>query len=129
MSKHEDRYQAWSDTAFQSWADGNSDIQEFLWAEDATRLSIHPFDESDTTRGRSAIMERFNQWKVSDAKMLKNEILSSGPDYGIGNARAEWQEKDGKIWACDWIYKITLDSNDQCTSYQEWNVVHSKEAE
>ena len=129
MTKSDDRYQARSDAAFQSWADGDSAIQESLWAEDATRLSVHPFDKSETALGRTAIMTKFNEWKVSGAQMLKNEILSSGLDYGIGNARAEWKEKDGKIWACDWIYKITLDSNDQCTSYQEWNVVQSKEAE
>lgn len=129
MNKSDDRYQVWSDAAFQSWADGDVDAQGALWAENATRQAIHPFDESQILRGREAIIEGYSQWKPTDVRILKNEILSSSPDYGIGNARAEWVEDDGKIWACDWIYKITLDAHDLCTSYQEWNVVRSKEVE
>lgn len=128
MTKGKDRYQKWSDAAFQSWANGDSATAESLWAENATRLAVDPFDENEPLRGRTTIIETLKAWKVSDAKILKNKILCSNSDYGIGNARAQWKGQDGKIWACDFIYKITLDSNEQCTSYQEWNVVGSKES-
>ena len=128
MNKTNDRFQTWSDAAFTAWRNGDSDAHLSLWAEDATHLAINPFDESEPLRGRSAIVKDFDGWSAIEGKqLLKNEILSSGTEHGIGNARASWKGKDGKTWACDWIYLVNLDSNDMCTSYQEWNVVRSRE--
>lgn len=128
MNKGDNRYQKISDAMFQSWTKGDSVTAESLWAENATRLAVDPFDQNEPLRGRAAIIEALEAWKDSHAKILKNKILCSNSDYGIGNARAQWKGQDGNIWACDFIYKITLDSNDQCVAYQEWNVVRSKES-
>lgn len=33
---------------------------------------------------------------------------------------------DGNEWAADFIYMISLDEDDRCVSYKEWNVVGSR---
>lgn len=118
MIQNDDRYQAWSDTAFQSWTDGDSAAMESLWAEDATRLSIDPFDENEPLRGRATIIKSLEAWKGSDPKLLKNMILSSDSDYGIGNARAQWKGQDGRRQCSLTIFGdeiITLKSNANMT--------------
>ncbi|MEJ2350161.1 MAG: hypothetical protein P8Y03_10285 [Anaerolineales bacterium] len=66
---------------------------------------------------------------IRNARLLKNEILSSSAERGIGNARVSWTDGDGKTWACDFIYEITLDSSGRCNFYKEWNVIRSKDGQ
>ncbi|NIP50369.1 MAG: nuclear transport factor 2 family protein [Gammaproteobacteria bacterium] len=128
MTQNNNRYQKWSDAAFQAWVNQDVDATEALWAEDATRQSMDSFDESAPLRGRAAIIEALTSWGDAQPKILKNRILCFNSEYGIGNARAEWVGQDTRLWRCDFIYKIALNSKGQCTSYLEWNVIRSKES-
>lgn len=58
---------------------------------------------------------------------MKNELLSATEEKGIGNAVVRWTGGDEQEWACNYIYVITLDENNRCVSYTEWNVVKARE--
>ncbi len=128
MAKNIDRYKSWFDGGSQSISAGDVDTYVSFWADGCTYLAVDPFDESETVHGLTGIRQLAEAWSTnaSDFRLLKSEILSAGPERGIGNARVTWTDKGGKTWACDFIFQVTLDSSDRCTSYKEWNVVRSK---
>lgn len=127
MMDLEKRYKAWSEAMLKTAIHGDVDAQVSIWAEDCTRTAIDAFGEHDMIQGRDAIREAAKSWASwKDLRILKNEILSAGEEKGIGNAVVRWTGGDGKEWSCDFIYMITLDKNDRCVSYTEWNVVKPK---
>lgn len=127
MNQSDNPYQKWSDASFQAWVNQDAVAAEALWAENATRQAMDPFDKNEPLRGRAGILEMLSAWKDSEPRILKNRILCFNAEFGIGNARAQWKGQDGAIWRCDFIYQITLNAKGQCTSYLEWNVVRSKD--
>jgi len=126
-TKPENRYLAWSQAVFQAFTDGDTEGQLAHWAENCTRTAIDPFGEHHVVKGKDAILELAEIWAtVNDMRLLKNEILSVSDERGIGNANVRWTGKDGEEYACNFIYIITLDEEDKCTNYTEWNVVRSR---
>jgi hypothetical protein len=130
MKNQKARYQAWSDSIMQAWSEGDTSSIDNLWAEKCTRTSIDAFTDHDTISGRDDLRDLLIRWAsgMKNPRLLKNEILSASEEKGIGNAKVGWTTGDGKEWACDFIYLISLDENDRCVSYTEWNVVQSREA-
>lgn len=134
MTKLEERYKAWSESSFKAFLEGDVDAQVSLWAEDCTRTAIESFGEHHTIQGREAIRKEAEGWAAGAAgsenlRLLKNERLSATEEKGIGNAVVRWTGRDGKEWACNFIYMITLADEGHCKSYTEWNVVNAREAQ
>ena len=129
MTKLEERYKAWSEASEKAFLKGDVDAQVSLWAEDCTRTAIDAFGDHHTIQGREAIRISAEGWAkgFTNPKLLKNELLSATEERGIGNADVRWTGSDGKEWACNYIYMITLDEQGRCVSYTEWNVVKSRE--
>jgi len=63
-----------------------------------------------------------NQWQYKK----KDTRLGTS---GILRAWVSWTDKDGQQWACNYINIVSLDENDKCTKYMEWNVADVKEKE
>ena len=128
MTKQEERYLAWSNALFGGLLDGDVDAQVALWAEDCTHTEIDAFGEHHTVQGRAAIRKLAEDWVTwKNFRVLKDEVLIASEEKGVGNAVVRWTSSDGKEMSCDHIYMITLDSDDRCVSYTEWNVVRAKE--
>lgn len=127
MTNLEKRYKTLSEAMFKTFVEGDVEAQVSLWAEGCTRTSIDAFGEHSVIQGQDAIREAAKGWASwKDLRLLKNEILSTSEEKGIGNAVVRWTGSDGREWSCDFIYVITLDENDRCVSYIEWNVVKPK---
>lgn len=127
MTSNEDRYKNFMDVLLQALSDDDVDAWEAGWADDCTHQEIDPFDEGPYLRGRAAMRKLGESYVGKGFRVLKNEMLSSDAERGIGNARVTWTGTDGRQRACDFIYRITLDADDRCTSYEEWNVVRAKD--
>ena len=130
MTKLEERYKAWTDAESQALIKGDVDALVSLWAQDCRHTAIDAFGEHHTIQGREAIRKAAEGWvnDLSNPRLLKNVLLSASDEKGIGNAEVRWTGSDGKEWACNYIYMISLDEQDRCVSYTEWNVVKSREA-
>ncbi len=129
MTNQEERYQAWAEASFKTFVEGDVDAQVSLWAEDCTHTAIDAFGQHATRRGKAAVREAAEGWAsgMHRPRLLKNELLSASEERGIGNAVLRWSGSDGKEWACNFIYMITLDQAGRCVTYMEWNVVESRE--
>ena len=128
MKDHNERYKTWSDASIKAWCNKDVNAQLLLFVEHSSYQAADPFDQNEILRGKSALRDYLQSFSsIKDACMLKNEILSSSADVGIGNARVSWKSESDQTWACDFIYVITLNLDDQCTSYKEWNVVRPME--
>ena len=129
MTKQEERYAAWSNAELQTIVDGDVEANVSLWAEDCTYTEIDAFGAHNTMHGREAIRNYIEGWvSIKNFRVLKNEVLSASEEKGICNHVVRWTGADGKEWSCDSVYMITLDTDDRCVSYTEWNVVKSREA-
>ncbi|HSG44754.1 MAG TPA: hypothetical protein VLA72_16525 [Anaerolineales bacterium] len=129
MTKLEERYKTWIEASEKAFLEGDVDARVALWAEDCTRTVIDAFGEHRTIQGQEAIRKAAEGAAAGTLNriVLKNELLSATDEKGIGNAEIRWTDTDGKEWACNYIYLITLDENNRCVSYTEWNVVNAKE--
>lgn len=129
MSINEERYRTWGDAMLQAFADGDVEVMASKWAEDGSWTSIDPFGEHRTRQGREAIYEAMQEMfaQTEQRHVLKNELLSATEERGILNAWVEWKAEDGAEVACNFIYVVALDEDDRSISYQEWNVVDSKD--
>ena len=122
------QYQAWSDGCFKAFAEGDVEKQMGMWAENCTHTIIDAFGEHHVKKGRAAMRESAENWgTVKTIQVLKNEIFGVGDGEGIGNAEVRWTTSDGKDWACNFVYVITLNGKGQCAAYKEWNVVTSRD--
>lgn len=129
MDQHE-RYLAWSQASINAFVDRDVDMQVSLWNKACTRTAIDAFGDDNTVQGREALRKMAQKWATVDSlRLLKNELLSATEEQGIGNALVRWKEGEGKEYACNSIYIVTLDDEDRCVSYTEWNVVKSRERE
>ena len=131
MAKQKDRYKAWGEASMNAWLEEDVEAQMELWAEDCTYTAVDPFGEHSMFQGREAFRQSFERMSAnwSNKKLIENEILSANKERGIFHTWVSWTAKDGKEWACTYINIVSLDENDQCTEYTEWNVVKAKEDE
>ena len=128
MTNSEVRYKPFMDRSMKALSDGDVDTFTSLWSEDCSHQSIDPFDQGEIVQWRKAMRAYAGAWSgVVNFQVLKNQILSVDSEGSIGNARIKWTTNDGTQWACDFIYQITLNADNLCTSYKEWNVVRSAE--
>jgi hypothetical protein len=129
MSINEQRYKTWGDAMLQAFADGDVEVTASKWAEDGSYTSIDPFGEHITRQGREAIYEAMEEMfaRTEQRHVLKNELLSAADERGILNAWVKWKAEDSAEVSCNFIYIVALDEDNRCISYQEWNVVDSKD--
>jgi hypothetical protein len=127
-----------------SWIDAYIEALEALDAkafaemfrEDSIYQEIDPFDEypaggaGQNLTGQAEVFERYDQFMraIEQYRVHDSEILSVTPEQGVGRLRVTWVNSASKRkWACDWIYRVTLDSDGRCSSFREWHVVRSKD--
>ena len=128
ITKQEERYKAWSESAFKAFIEGDVDVPQTLLAENYKWMNIDAFGEHHISQGPEAILQMTAEnWGMKNPRLLKNELICASKEKGVFNAIIRWTDGDNKEWASDFIYVITLDENDRCTSYTEWNVVNSRE--
>lgn len=130
------RIQSWIDTYIDALETTDANAFAEIFSEDATYKETDPFDEYrgkggwQNLTGRLKIHERYDKFfkSLEQYRVWDREVLSITPDQGIGRVRVTWIDSSSKKqWACDWMYKMTLDSDNRCTSFQEWHVVGSKD--
>ena len=131
MAKQKERYKAWGEAHMNAWVKGDVEAEMDFWAEDCAYMSVNPFGEHSAVQGREAIRQDFESMSAnwSNKKLMENEVLSANKERGIFHTWVSWTSKDGKEWACTYINIVSLDENDKCTKYTEWNVVKAKEYE
>jgi ketosteroid isomerase-like protein len=129
MGQNEDRFQAWSNVVYQALVDGDVPGVVSQWAEDGAYISTTPFGDHRTLRCHRAIGEAMEAFvtQTRNRRVLQNELLSATADRGIFNIRLTWEGEEGTEYACNFIVVTTLDADDRCDSFQEWNVAGAKE--
>ena len=129
MTKLEKRYQTWGDASFEAYVKEDVEAEVSLWAENCTFTVIDAFGEHQIIQGKAAHRKYVEDWvsRTNNFQILKNEILSASQEKGIGNAIVRWTGSDGNEFSCNFIYMMTLDADNRCTSFAEWNVVKKRE--
>ena len=129
MMNLEKRYKMWGDAMMKAFIDGDGDKQISFWTDNYKWMNIDAFGEHHIRQGWDAIRQGTPEnWGMNNLRLLKNELICASEEKGVFNAIIRWTDGDNKEWASDFIYVITLDENDRCTSYTEWNVVRAREA-
>ena len=131
MVKQKDRYKAWGEALMNAWLEGDVEAEMDLWAEDCTYTAVDPFGEHSTAQGRDALRQGSENMAAnwSNKKLIEHKVLSANKERGIFHTWVSWTSKDGREMACTYINIVSLDENDQCTKYTEWNVAKAREVE
>jgi len=131
VGKQKDRYKAWGDASMKAWQEDDVEAQMELWADGCTYTAAHPFGEHSESQGLEAFRRSFEGMTAnwSDKKLIENQLLSANKERGIFHTWQSWVSKDGSEWACTFINIVSLDENDRCTKYKEWNVAKTREDE
>jgi len=128
LTNVEERYRMWSDAMMKAFIDGDGDKQATLWADNYKWMNIDAFGNHHTRQGKEEIRKGTPEnWGMINPHLLKNELICANKEKGVFNAIIRWIGHDGKEWATNFIYVVTLDENDCCVSYTEWNVMKARE--
>jgi hypothetical protein len=129
MGQNEDRYQTRSKAVYQALVDGDVQAVASQWVEDGAYISTEPFGNHRTLRGRKALTEAMVDFvtQTRNRRVLQNELLSATVERGIFNIWLKWERENGTEYACNFIVVTTLDADDRCVSFQEWNVAGAKD--
>jgi hypothetical protein len=131
VAKQKERYGAWGEAMMNAWVEGDVEAAMEGWAEDCTTTAVDPFGNHRTSQGLEAVRQGLEHMatKWSNRKLIENKVLSANKKRGILHTWTSWTSGDGQEMACTFINILSLDKNDRCSKYTEWNVVKKKKDE